>query len=379
MFRVQVKPEMLRRARERAGLSADDLHRKFPKMDLWESEEVRPTLKQLEAFAKATYLPIGYFFVGEMPDDKIPIPDLRTIGNREVRRPSPNLLDTIYLCQQRQTWYHDYAREQGDKPLDFVRSVDMESPVEDVAAKMRETLNFDLDARRQNPTWTDALREFIEQADDAGVMVMTSGVVGNNPNRKLDVKEFRGFALADRFAPLVFINGTDSKSAQMFTLAHELAHIWLGENALTDDDPRILSSNKIEVWCNRVAAEFLVPLDALKQDLRADAAPRIRMLAHNYKVSNLVILRRLLDADHFDRQEFQREYEAELARLQEISGGAGGDFYRTVKARVSNRFARDLVASTLEGRTSFSESFYLLGIQKMETFKKFGRQLGVFA
>ena len=378
MFRVQVKPEMLRRARERAGLSAEDLRGKFPKMDLWEREALQPTLKQLEAFAKATYLPIGYFFIGEMPDDKIPIPDLRTIGNREVRRPSINLLETIYICQQRQAWYHDYAREHGDEPPTFVGSANMESPVEDVAAEMRKILNFDLEARRRSGTWENALREFVAQVDDAGVMVMKNRFVGNT-RRKLSVKEFRGFALADRFAPLVFINGADSKSAQMFTLAHELAHIWLGADALTNAGLRARPSNETEVWCNRVAAEFLVPLDKLKQDLSGGAAPNTDRLARNYKVSSLVILRRLLDVGHFDRQEFQQAYEAELARLPEVSRSGRADFYRTLKTRVSNRFARDLVASTLEGRTSFTESFYLLGIKKMATFKEFGRQLGVLA
>ena len=379
MFRVEVKPEMLRQARERAGLSADDLRRKFPKMDLWEREEEQPTLKQLEAFAQATYLPIGYFFIGEMPDDKIPIPDLRAGGNREFRRPSPNLLDTIYLCQRRQTWYHDYALAHDKEPLAFVGSASMEMPEEVAAAKMRDTLNFGLGTRGHSETWESGLSELVVHAEDAGVMVMINGVVGNNTKRLLEVKEFRGFALADRFAPLVFINGNDSKGAQMFTLAQKLAHIWLGESALTDtgllDDP----FQKKEVWCNRVAAEFLVPLDALKRDLRADSAPDTRMLMHNYKVSSLVILRRLLDAGYFGRQEFQQKYEEELARLVEVTKRVvgAGDFYSTIGRRVSKRFVRELVASTLEGRTSFTESFDLLGIKNMETFKNLARRFGV--
>ncbi|MEK7747728.1 MAG: ImmA/IrrE family metallo-endopeptidase [Nitrospirota bacterium] len=95
------------------------------------------------------------------------------------------------------------------------------------SASLRETLALSTEARRQLPTWTDALRQLIAKAEDAEVMVMVSSVVGSNSHRKLDVDEFRGFALADGLAPLVFLNGADSKAAQMFTLAHELAHLWL--------------------------------------------------------------------------------------------------------------------------------------------------------
>ncbi len=100
------------------------------------------------------------------------------------------------------------------------------------------------------------------------MLVMCSGVVLNNNRRKLDPAEFRGFAMADQLAPLVFINGADSKAAQMFTLAHELGHVWLGQSALTDADPSRPANGDLETWCNRVAAELLVPMTVLRQELR---------------------------------------------------------------------------------------------------------------
>ena len=308
----------------------------------------------------------------------MPVPDLRTVANREIEEPSPNLLDTIYLCQQRQAWYRDYVRSVGGQTRSFVGSLRRDTPAEEAAEQMRQALDFDLEARRDCGTWTDALRHFIAQADDLGVLVMCSGVVGSNNQRRLDVDEFRGFALVDDHAPLVFINGADTKAGQMFTLAHELAHIWLGESALSDVSPASIPSQQIEVWCNRVAAEFLVPLAVLRQELRQeDPLTAVPQLARRFKVSTLVILRRVLDAERIDRATFERAYSTELARLRARARSRGGDFYLTLGARASKRFVRALVVSTLEGRSSFTEAFRLLGLRKMETFRDLGQSLGV--
>jgi Zn-dependent peptidase ImmA (M78 family) len=378
MSRVTVKPEILRWARERADRSVESLRVRFPKYEQWERGEAAPTLKQLEAFAKATYVPVGYLFLPQPPEERIPIPDLRTVANRGLEQPSPNLLDTIYLCQQRQVWYRDYARAMGDRRQGFVGSVRRNAPIEQVAERMRRALEFDLEARRECGTWTEALRLFIEQADDLGILVMCSGVVGSNNQRVLDTEEFRGFALVDDYAPLVFINGADTKAGQMFTLAHELAHIWLGESALSDVTPASTPTQQIEIWCNRVAAEFLVPLELFKQELpRQEPLAEVPRLARRFKVSTLVILRRILDARRIDRQTFQRAYDEELARLRARVKSRGGDFYLTLGARASKRFARALVVSTLEGQSSFTEAFRLLGLRKMETFHDLGQSLGV--
>ena len=381
MNRVPVQPKLLHWARERAGYSADVLAHRFPKLDAWERGEVQPTLKQLEDFAKATHAPVGFFFLAEPPVERVPIPDFRTVANIHVDHPSPNLLDTVYLCQQRQDWYRDFARSMHQPALDFVGSAGLEDDVVETAATMRHRLGLDLEERRQLATWTDALRRFIEQADALGVLVMVSGVVGSNNRRGLDPQEFRGFALADPLAPLVFVNGADTKAAQMFTLAHELAHLWLGESGISDAEARTTPDQEVERWCNRVAAELLVPLVELhgEFDNHADLQNELQRLARRFKVSTLVILRRIYDAGLLTRDELWDEYDAELARLQGSPKSSGGNFYLTLGARVSKRFARAMVVSTLEGRTGFTEAFRMLGLKKMQTFNDLGRSLGVMA
>lgn len=379
MIRVDIKPELLTWARERAGLETDALAHRFPKLEAWQQGIATPTLKQLEDFAKATHTPIGFLFLQEPPVEQIPIPDFRTIRNKAVSHPSPDLLDMIYVCQQRQEWYRDFARSERASPLAFVGSAGLNDSIETTARIMRHALGFDVEQRRRIPTWSDALRLFISQADEAGIMVMCSGVVLNNNTRRLDPEEFRGFALSDSHAPLVFINGADTKAAQMFTLAHELAHIWLGQSALSDAQASLVPEHQVERWCNNVAAELLVPLAVLKREYDRGLDLRVSLdgLARRFKVSSLVILRRIHDASGLTREEFWSEYDKELKRILAISTKSGGNFYLTQAARVSKRFARALVVSTLEGQTLHRDAFRMLGFAKLETFKKLGRSLGV--
>lgn len=379
--RVAVRPELLRWACERAGRDLDAYAARFPRLTAWARGEASPTLKQLESFAKATYTPIGYLFLKEPPDEHVPIPDFRTVASRHATRPSADLLETIYVCQQRQEWYRDFARSMGERPLPFVSSVRVTDDVVMAAEGIRDALGFDLQARRAMPTWTDALRRFIDQADAAGIMVMCSGVVLNNNRRHLDPQEFRGFAIADDLAPLVFINGADTKAAQMFTLAHELAHVWLGQSAVSDAEAARLPDHEIERWCNQVAAEMLVPLAALRADYAPENGLRNELdrLARRFKVSTLVVLRRIHDAGGLTWEQLWKEYEQEVARLRAIPKGSGGNFYLTQAARVSKRFARALVVSTWEGRSSFTEAFRLLGVKKMETFRGMSDSLGMAA
>ena len=381
MIRAPVNPQILRWARERAGIAQVDLTAKFNKLPEWEDGKAQPTLNQAEAFARAVHAPVGYLFLSEPPEETVPIPDFRTFAGHSVTRPSPNLIDTIYACQERQSWYRDFARVAGEPDLDFVGTASVDTSPLTVAARIRETLGFDLVARQECSTWTDALRLFIRRADETGVLVMVSGIVMSNTSRPLDPAEFRGFALCDPLAPLIFVNGKDTKAAQMFTLAHELAHVWLGASALSNlgATPNAGFCRE-EVWCNAVAAELLVPLEALQSDLRRNELlpDALSRLARTFKVSTLVILRRLLDVGWLTHDRFDTAWAQENERLRKlVQAGSGGDFYRTTVARVGRRFARALVVSTLEGQTLYRDAFRMLGVKKTETFNSVGREAGV--
>lgn len=224
------------------------------------------------------------------------------------------------------------VRTQGETPLAVVGSARVGDDVVETAARIRETVGFNLAERRRMARWEEALRRFIQQVDELGILVMVSGVVGSNTRRRLDPQEFRGFALADDRAPLIFVNGADSKAAQMFTLAHELAHIWIGQSGVSDATAFAASDHRTENWCNRVAAELLVPMAEFRQ-----------------------------------------------ARVRALPKGSGGDFYLTLGARASKTFSRAIVSNTLEGATSFTEAFRLLGFRKAETFHDAARQFGLRA
>jgi len=381
IVRVSVDPQMMRWARERAGRDVEGLQKAFPQIEAWERGELQPTLKQLERFSKLMRVPFGFLFLPSPPDEPLPVPDFRTMAGAHSRRPSPDLLDTIYLCQQRQEWYRGYAQTIGEQALPFVGMATAQDDIIQIAADIRRCLNFNVAERRRLPTWTEALRRFVEQAEIAGVLVMVSSIVGNNTHRKLSPEEFRGFALVDDLAPLVFVNAADTKSARMFTLAHELAHIWLGESGVSDAQLAVFTDEKAERWCNQVAAELLVPLQALREAYHpgSDLREEMGRLARWFKVSTLVVLRRIYDAGALGWEEFWQTYQDELTRLRrfERRGSGGGDFYRTLNVRVSKRFAQAVVISALEGQTLFRDAFQMLGIRKQKTFQEFARRLRI--
>lgn len=373
---------MLQWARARSGIDDDIWVKRFPRYDTWVAGESNPTLRQLEEFARKTYTPVGFFFLDEPPTENIPVPDFRTIGDRPVAGAvTANLLDTLYICLARQEWYRDSQLLNGESPLEFVGTATLRTEPAQAAAAMREQLAWTSRLRASFISWDAALTTLRENAEAAGVLVMISGVVGSNTQRKLAPEEFRGFALADPYAALVFVNGADAKTAQVFTLAHELAHLWLGSTALSDVEPTSARNFDEERWCNQVAADLLVPMEEFESafDHAGELRSQLHPLAERFRVSTQVILGRIREMGALSWDQFMTELRIERERVAAIATerAGGGNYYTTKPVQVGKRFARELIASTLEGRTTYTEAFRLLGVKKTSTFEGLGQQLGV--
>ena len=376
-YRVDVKPELLRWARERADADVESLIGKFPKYRQWESGEIRPTYKQLENFAKAVHAGIGYFFSSEPPEETFPLTEINTIGGRPVRRPSPELIDTIYLCQLRQDWYREFVRLKDEDPSPFIGSAKMDDDAASVAEQILHAL--DLEKRSVSLNLNRLLPVLIERADMIGVLVMVSGVAINNTHRILNPEEFRGFALTDPFAPLVFVNGADTKEAQLFTLAHELAHLWLDKTGFSDGRIEICSQPLVEDQCDKIAAEVLVPLTATLKEFQKDRErlKTVTDIEQLFRVSSSVALYWKNCIDRYLQQQSRGPYGREIKQLQAKQVNSKGSYYSTLTSRVGSRFARAVVTDTLEGRTLFRDALHLLGISKMKTFHKLADHLGI--
>lgn len=379
MEKVPVEPSILKWAVRRSGLTVNKIQRKFPRYNLWEAGIDAPTFRQLEAFADATYTPLGFMFLKQPPKEELPVPYYRTIpsyGNAEI---SVNLMDTIHTVQSRQIWMREYLSDIGAKKLEFINSVNINESTDEIAAKMRNVFGLERKWAGKYKTWTDALQVLRQKMEDQGIVVVVNGVVGNNTNRKLDPREFRGFVLVDDFAPLVFINGADGKAAQMFTLAHELAHLFLGHSAIFDLNGIMPSEEIIEKKCDQIAAEFLAPAKEFKElwrQCRSDTNS-FQCIARQFKVSEIVVARRALDLGIISKNTFFKFYndyqEKEYANSRH--GTSGGNFYSNLNFRIGKRFAASVFSATLAGKLLYTDAYRLTGL-KGKTFTNFAARLG---
>ncbi|WP_130482617.1 ImmA/IrrE family metallo-endopeptidase [Sphaerotilus mobilis] len=364
---ARINPQQLAWMRERAGLTVDAAARAsgvpMQRFEAWESGDAAPTLLQAVKLAAALHAPLGYLFLSQAPDEALPIPDLRTVDSHAAPRLSLNLQDTIRTALQRQAWYADHLRETGDDtPLPFVGRMRTQTRAELIAADMHATLT----PRTQQPDGrpADPMQALIEAAERCGVLVMRSGCVGSDTHRTLDVAEFRGFAIVDPLAPLVFVNLADAPTARLFTLVHELAHIWIGSSGVSDLQPG--NHRAVERLCNAVAGEFLAPGEGFIKRWNAagdvDVTTRAARIAKALHVSAQVVMRRALDLSLISQDVWREHYLAELQRFRDQVGGAG-NYYRNVSAKNSKRFARAVLAEALSGRLLLRDAGQLLGMQ----------------
>ena len=377
MTSMNIKPAVLRWAAERAGHGNALLAEHFPGVSDWNREEMVLEVGQLRKFAKRTHTSLGLLALSEPLDDSLPLTDFRTPGSRAAGRPKVDLLDTVWLCQMRQDWYRHHVQSQGQEALAFVGSAQVGKDCAEVARKMSDHLGFSV-AQREDLDLDQAFRNLADLIENSGILVMVNGCVGSDTSRILDTEQLRGFAIPDRWAPLIFINGTDSSSARMFTLAHELAHIWLGSAAISNLAPQQAAAGpETEKWCNAVAGELLVPEPELRQACRelADVENEraVMKLRRRFRVSATAILIRLRAIGKIAPEWCDRQISGINAREGQVAGG--GNLHSIAINRASPLFARAILVEVFEGRMLITEAMNLLNVKQFSVLEEMLRQL----
>jgi Zn-dependent peptidase ImmA (M78 family) len=366
---ININPNMLTWAIARAGYVVDEFLEKFPNVKKWVELIKKPTVKQLEDFAHRVHIPFGYLFLPEPPKENIPFPFFRS-GNTQTNQVSINVYDTILILQKRQDWLTECLLENEAKHLSFVGKFGSHTAFETIVADIRSTLNLPPNWASEQPTFEDTLNFITKKIEEVGVIINFNGIVENNTHRTLPVSECRGFVLVNKTVPFMFVNAADAKAAQLFTIVHELAHIWLGESAGFNNENLLPANDPIEKLCDRVAAEFLVPAVTF-QELWANIAD-INKLARYFKVSPIVIARRALDLGKLSKGEFFQFYNQymEGIRLKKESQGSGGDFYATAKKRISVSFAAYVNQAVKKNKLLYRDAYKITGLRG-DTYQNF--------
>jgi Zn-dependent peptidase ImmA (M78 family) len=373
MAKALINGGVLRWARERAALPVEEVAGRM-KQDVervlaWEAGEDQPTFRQAQTVANLVHVPFGFLFLQAPPEEALPLPDLRTVGSAPAGQLDLNTRDLLRDVMFKHDWFVEVLEEQGHEQLPFVGRFSVRSDPVDVATDMRRTLGVAEEARAAL-NWEAYLRILMQSAEDAGIWIMRSGIVGSNTHRILSVDQFRGFAISHPIAPLVFINGRDAKAAQIFTLAHELVHVWIGASGISNVQigrADYGTSRQAEVFCNKVAAEFLVPAEQFEEQWSPHQTPATNYdrLARNFKVSKIVIARRAFDLGKLQEpvyRRFYREQQAEWERENDDAGN-GGDFYLSLPIRNGRRFTYEVASRAVAGRTLFREAAALLNVK----------------
>lgn len=380
MATALIKTHMLVWARERAGLSIPEIASKMGEKEAriheWESGQKQMTFNQAMKYAEKAHVPFGYFFVDTPPVEQLPVADLRTIGDANIGHYSLELTDLLKMMLECQIWYRDYMKANLIEPVSVVKSYSINSSVMDVVEDMRQKLSVGKYPTRGN--YESYYRDLVNKIEELGILVMRQSNLGHF-TRPLLVEEFRGFALTDNYAPIIFVNHSDVPSARLFTLIHELCHIWVGYTGVSDGSPQ--NHRNEEKFCNAVAAEFLVPQDEFSElwnhqleDWRSNISP----LVDHFRVSRWVIARKALSLSFISNAEFGRYIAMIKAEYDSRSNknDAGPSYWVVKKSQLSTIFAKAVVRQAINGQILMRDAGWMLSINpsKVNTFAK---ELGI--
>ncbi|HAC28685.1 MAG TPA: peptidase [Marinobacter hydrocarbonoclasticus] len=379
MTTANINTDMLTWARERSGISVPDFARRCgiseERLREWESGERKLTFNQAMRFAEKAHVPFGYLFLAKPPEEVLPIPDLRTLEGQGVQRPSAELLDLVKLMMQRQEWYREYLQQHFAEANPYVGRASYSDSVESIVEDIRACLGVEPHPTRGK--WDDYYRDLVQRIESLGILVMRQGNLGHH-SRPLNVEEFRGFAIVDEYAPIIFVNHSDALGARLFTLIHELCHIWIGQSGISDGDTN--THRQEEVLCNAVAAEFLVPAQEFRALWQHDSESwedNLPPLEAHFHVSTWALARRALTLNFISQQEYGRYIFEQKKHYEQRKGSGGPTYYQTKKAQISRQFSQAVVGEALSGQLLLREAGELLGGIKPGKIETFARELGV--
>ena len=340
---------------------------------LWKNGTKKPTINQLEKISNTLGLPFGYFFLDEPPKEENSLIEFRTIDSIELDVPSRNLINTIHEMQNIQAWVAEYHITEEIGKNNLVGIIKPQGNYLSLTEHIRKELELPIDWYKSSKAADDSFRFFKQLLSSFGIIVMMNGIVDNNTRKKLNINEFRAFALINDYAPLIFINSNDSANAKLFSLLHEFVHICLGENSLYNDNNVFSQSKrKTETICNAIAAEILVPQEIFTKvwnDNNKDIKEKVIEFTKYFKCSSVVIARKALDNGFISNSQYEEL--ASIAKNNYIKKKTNGhpNYYTNTLSKIDNRFLLLLNSSIAEGKTTFTEAYRLTNTNR-NTFDK---------
>ncbi len=380
-----ITPSVIKWAREKSHYSLDTVAKKIGilpnKLKEWEQGLSLPSLTQAKKMSQIYRRSLATFYLPHPPKDFPLLKDFRTVEGKAPKY-SPPLVFLMRHIQERQAWLSQHLQEQGYNKLQFIGSFNVKSSVQTVAQNIIHTLWGN--ERQYSEVLDNAhnvealLTQWIKQCERKGIFISRTGNL--NSHNPIPVKEARGFVISDPYAPFVFINSKDSNNAKLFTLLHELAHLWLDISGVPD---HFLTSYKIkkssiESFCNQIAAEILLPKKKIKTFLKVNqfTAQKLKGLINKYcpklKVSSLALLVRLKSLSLIKSQIFEtlkKEYikESEQYRKErdkKMKKNSGGPNSNLLKIYANGEsFTKIVFFSYKEGVLTGREASNLLDMK----------------
>lgn len=368
--KVKISPETLVWAAERGGYTTDNLLDIFPKALDWIKEESIPTVKQLESFAKKVHIPFGFLFLKKPPKEEIPLTFYRSNGQIVEKTPLV-IKDIVNSVKTKQEWLHDYLKDNNYEELPFIGKLKNFQDLDIINASnlIRKYLNINEDWYKEI-TSSQVFRYWIDEFEKNRIFVISTGFVKNN-RRLVDVNMCKGFTLIDKMCPFIYINTNNKGGGKIFTLMHELVHVFIGNSLGLSYEPIHPSSEPLEKFCDSVASELLVPevnFKKLWNNINDNNISKFTKLAGVFHVSKLVIAKKALDCNYIHLSDFWSFYN-EYTNIP-YKQTSGGDYWNSKPYEVSRRFF-NYVDTALSQNNILPSEAYKLTNMKGKTYDNF--------